>query len=103
MQEPRLTRIADHSLVLATPSQVSSDLGDEVVVLEMKAGAYFGLEGVAARVWQLLSEPRTVREITQTLLEEYDVEEERCRRDVEALIERLEDRGLVVIRAAGAS
>jgi hypothetical protein len=100
MEEAQRTRITDGSVVRAAPTQVSSDLGDEVVVLELTAGAYFGLEGVGARVWQLLSEPRTVREIVQTLLEEYDVEAERCRRDLDALLERLLERGLVEIRGA---
>lgn len=86
------------SVVATAPRQVSSDLGDEVVIFHVDAGTYFGLEGVGARVWQLLGQPATLREIERVLLEEYDVEPERCWRDLVRLLTHLIERGLVEVR-----
>jgi Coenzyme PQQ synthesis protein D (PqqD) len=87
--------VSGSSTVVAAKDQVSSDLGGEVAILDLKAGVYYGLDAVGARIWSLIQEPRTVNEIRDILLEEYDVEPERCERDLLALLRRLADEGLV--------
>jgi hypothetical protein len=87
--------VSGHSTVVAARDQVSSDLGKEVAILDLKAGVYYGLDDVAARIWNLIQEPRTVNEIRDILLEEYEVEPERCERDLLALLERLAAEGLI--------
>ena len=83
---------------MAANDQVSSDLGGEVAILDLKAGVYYGLDAVGARIWSLIQEPRTVNEIRDILLEEYEVEPEHCERDLLALLRRLADEGLVEVR-----
>ena len=83
------------STVVASEEQVSSDLGDEVAILDFKAGMYYGLDSVGARVWNLLQEPRAVTEIRDILTSEYEVDPYRCERDLIALLQRLVDQGLV--------
>jgi hypothetical protein len=90
--------VSGSSTVVAAKDQVSSDLGGEVAILDLKAGVYYGLDAVGARIWSLIEEPRTVNEIRDILLEEYDVEPERCERDLLALLRRLADEGLVEVR-----
>ena len=83
---------------MAANDQVSSDLGGEVAILDLKAGVYYGLDAVGARIWSLIQEPITVNEIRDILLEEYEVEPERCEHDLLALLRRLADEGLVEVR-----
>jgi hypothetical protein len=83
---------------VAAKDQVSSDLGGEVAILDLKAGVYYGLDAVGARIWSLIQEPITVNEIRDILLEEYEVEPERCEHDLLALLRRLADEGLVEVR-----
>ena len=91
--------VSGSSTVVAAKDQVSSDLGREVAILDLKAGVYYGLDAVGARIWSLIQEPRTVNEIRDILLEEYDVEPERCERDLLVLLRRLADEGLVEVRS----
>lgn len=86
------------STVVAAESQVSSDLGEEVAILDFKAGIYYGLDEVGARVWQLVQEPKKVSEIRNALLEEYEVEPDRCERDLIALLRSLADEELIEMR-----
>lgn len=88
--------LPDDAVFTATDRQVSSDLGGEVVILDLEGSKYYGLDGVGARVWALLSEPRSVAELQQALLDEYEVDADQCRRDLETLLAGLESRGLVV-------
>ena len=89
--------ISTSSVVVAAQDQVSSDLGEEVVILQLRNGVYYGLDEVGARIWDLIQEPRAVNEIRDLLLDEYDVEPERCERDLLALLEELVAEGLVEV------
>ena len=84
--------------MVAAKDQVSSDLGGEVAILDLKAGMYYGLDEVGARIWELIQEPRAVREVHNMLLSQYDVERERCERDLLSLLQQLADEGLVEVR-----
>jgi Coenzyme PQQ synthesis protein D (PqqD) len=86
------------SSVVAAKDQVYTDLGGEVAILELKAGRYYGLDAVGARIWHLIQEPRIVGEIQAILLKEYDVDPEHCERDLLALLGRLADEGLIEVK-----
>lgn len=90
--------MSNDSVVVAAKDQVSSDLGGEVAILDLKVGVYYGLDEVGARVWELIQEPKVVSEVRDVLLEEYDVAPERCERDLFALLERLAQEGLIEVR-----
>jgi hypothetical protein len=85
------------SSIVAAKDQVSSDLGDEVAILHLKAGVYYGLDGVGARIWDLIQEPRTVEEVRDVLVSEYEVEPDRCESDLITLLQRLADEGLIEV------
>jgi len=90
--------ISERSTVMAAKHQVSSDLGGEVAILDLGAGMYYGLDEVGARIWELIQEPRTVREVQDIILEEYDVDPASGKGDVLALLRELADKGLVEVR-----
>jgi len=90
--------ISTSSVVVAAKDQVSSDLGEEVVILDLKQGVYYGLDAVGARIWDLIQEPKAVNEIRDVLLDEYEVEPERCERDLLTLLEELVAENLVEAR-----
>jgi hypothetical protein len=89
--------ISRDSTVVAAEGQVSSALGGEVAILDLKAGTYYGLDAVGAQVWELIQEPKRVSEVRDAILEEYEVEPDRCERDVITLLQRLADEGLVEV------
>ena len=92
------TMFSRTSMVVAASDQVSSELADEVVILSLRNGVYYGLNPVGARIWQLIQQPTTIATVIDTLLDEYDVEPEQCERDAYALLEHLREEGLVEVR-----
>lgn len=86
-----------NSKVVASQNPVSANLAGEAVILDPDSGMYYGLNEVGARVWELIQDPKTVDEIRDALLTEYEVEPERCERDLFALLQNLADKGLVEI------
>lgn len=75
-----------------------STFDDELVLLNLRDGVYYGLDGVGARVWKLLQRPVTVAQVRDTILREFEVEPERCDADLAALLSDLVNRGLAVVR-----
>jgi hypothetical protein len=94
--------ISDRSVVMAAKDQVSCDLAGEAAILSIKNGVYYGLDPVGARIWSLVQEPRAVAEIRNTIIGEYDVEPERCARDLFGLLEKLLAEGLIEVKDGSA-
>jgi hypothetical protein len=92
--------LSSDSVIVATPHHVGADLGEEVIVLHLNNGLYFGLDKVGARIWKILEKPVRVGEIERVLLEEYDVESQRCHDEVLRLVSDLVDRELVEVQEA---
>jgi hypothetical protein len=88
------------STVVADRDALSSAVGGETVLLHFSAGTYFGLDEVGTRIWELISEPRSVGELRDRLLEEYDVDPERCEAALVALLDKMAAHGLVMVDAS---
>jgi len=93
------TALSPSSIVVATKEQVSCALGDESAVLNMKNSVYYGLNPVGARIWSLLRQPRSVRELCDVIVNEYEVAREQCERDVLDLLEKMKVEGLIELSA----
>jgi len=85
-------------VVSRTREQVSCDVGGEAAVLNLANGAYYGLDAVGARIWNLLATPKTVSQIRDALLEEYEVVPEHCERDLWRFLSELAEEGLIEVR-----
>lgn len=88
------------SLVVASPDQVSSDLGEETVLLSMTDARYYGLQGVGGQVWAAIATPARVSEVCAAIAREYDAPLADVERDVLAFLRDLMQRGLVELRNA---
>jgi len=78
---------------------VFRDLAGEAVILNLATGTYFGLDAVGTRIWQLIAEDWSREQVIAAMLAEYGVEEARLRRDLDDLLGKLRDKGLVTIDA----
>ena len=85
------------SIISVSPDQVSSQLGDESVILNVKTGTYFGLNEVGSRIWSLIQEPTSLDKVIQTLLDEYEVDPGQCESDVLDLIKELINAALIEV------
>ncbi|MEP6619820.1 MAG: PqqD family peptide modification chaperone [bacterium] len=73
-------------MIRRSDAVLSSDLGTDVVAMDIEHGTYFGLESVAGRIWTLLAEPTAAGAVCDRLAGEYEVSHEQCDRDVLAFM-----------------
>ena len=84
-----MTSITISSEVLA------QELGGETVLLDQASESYFGLDAVSTRAWQLLQTGASQAEVVDALFEHYEVEREVLEKDIEDLLNRLCEAGLI--------
>ena len=64
-------------------------LGKEAVILHLDSEEYFGLDEIGTRIWEVLKQEGSTEKALSILLEEYNVEEEILRADIEEIIAQL--------------
>jgi len=81
--------------ITLSPDVISQEVSGETVLLDLESENYFGLDEVGTRIWQLIESAGDLEAIFNTLLEEYDVEEEELLGDLSNLVGEIEKLGLV--------
>ena len=76
-------------------AQIAVELAGELAIKNLKTGVHYGLDEVGKRIWNLLTEDRTVQEICDQLLDEYAVDAQRCEQDLLRLLSELARHELV--------
>lgn len=71
------------------------EVSGETVLLDLASEQYFGLDSVGTRIWALLNEGAAADTVVDTLLGEYEVERATLAADVDELLARLAEAGLI--------
>lgn len=79
-----------------SPNVVHQEIEGETVILDLARGAYYSLDSVGSRIWQLLVSHGDAEAVVTGMLHEFDVEEAVLRQDISELLERLTAKGLIV-------
>ncbi len=78
---------------------VYTNLGNEGVILNLRSKYYFTLNETGMQIWDLLTEGADEETIVAKLCDEYDVEPEACRRDLQELMRQFAAEGLILANA----
>jgi hypothetical protein len=84
------------SVLVQGKDLATADIDGGVVVLSVRAGAYFGFNGVASEIWRIISKPCRVGEILSALSQNHDVSDAALSRDVLPFLQTLIDRDLAL-------
>ena len=78
-----------------SPDVISQEVSGETVLLDLQTENYFGLDEVGTRIWQLIKETDDLKAIFNTLLDEYEVSEDRLQNDMGVLLGEISELGLI--------
>ena len=87
--------LADNPTLARADSLVASEVGGEVVILNIDSGFFFLLNKTGSRVWDLLETPLALQAITDALIQRFVVDPEDCRREVGEFLEVMLAKGLL--------
>lgn len=77
-------------------SVVAAELDDQMVLLNVDTGLYFGLDELGTTIWSLIATGRAESEIVAHILAEYEVQRFQVEQDVLEFIEQLTAKGLLL-------
>ena len=66
-------------------------------MMDIEKDAYYTLNSVAKRIWELLDTPLSVDALCQRLINEYDIHQERCHQEVLDFLARFQKEGMIRI------
>ena len=81
--------------LVRNPSFVATEMDGDLVMMSIENGEYYGLTGIAPRIWDVLGSPHTVKELLDELLQQYDVAEMVLAADVDLFLSDMKQNGLV--------
>lgn len=79
------------------PEILAQELGDEIVLLDMKNEHYYSLKDSGVLMWQLLNKHSDRGIVKEQLLEEYEVDETTIQRDLDSFISWLVKKDLAQV------
>jgi hypothetical protein len=91
------TRVKWHS------EQIAAEVDGQVVVMGLSQGKYVGFDVIATNIWHRLEQPRSVSELCDGLVKDFDGDTAVIRQDVVELLIRLHELGLIEVETGGAS
>lgn len=74
---------------------IQSKIGDEVVMLDMESGFYFGLNSVASVIWSMMETEISFNELIDHLMARFDVGRSLCESDTRELISQMLDKKII--------
>lgn len=74
---------------------VSCEVEDGIAILDLRSNTYFSLDPVGAAVWDRMTDPLSLDDLTAAIAAEYDVAPEECRRDIADLLDNMLKHGLI--------
>ena len=83
--------------VQRNPEQLASELDGEVVLLSVENGRYYKIDEIGSEVWNRIEQPTNIAEVCKQLMDEFDVTEAECQKDVLAFLEKLKEDNLILV------
>lgn len=80
---------------LRNNSILAESLQDLLVMLDIDKGKYYSLNSVATRIWELIDQPKTIENICEVLTNEFEVDFEQCKKEVEDHLAQMYKLGLL--------
>lgn len=76
---------------------ISSEVENELVMMSLKNGKYYGMDSIGKDIWKLTEQPVKVKEVYNQLQKEYEIDQETCEKDVNAFLTQLKEQELISI------
>ncbi|MDC7223196.1 MAG: PqqD family protein [Spirochaetales bacterium] len=80
----------------AAEDVISTEMDGEAVLMHVPKGKYFSLNETGSLVWTMLERgPASLQEMADAVLAEFEVEEDRCIRDLTKLVKLMMKKGVL--------
>ncbi|WP_343693955.1 PqqD family protein [Chitinophaga sp.] len=75
-----------------------SNLGDEVVLMDIQQGHYININPVGSAIWNKLSAPVAVKDLINLLVDEYGISTAQCESDTLNFLQKLRQHDMLNVQ-----
>lgn len=72
-----------------------SELGNEMVMMDIESGNYIGLNETGRVIWELIEQPLKVDDLIKQLLNRYEIDYEECSRDTIEYLNKMDEQKIL--------
>lgn len=76
----------------------SSEIDDEVIMMNIDNNSYYTITEIGNRIWVLMDSLNTPQAICQQLMEEFEVSTEQCQKEVLQFLNQLLENNVVILK-----
>ena len=90
-----MSEITLDSIVVRSGDVMASPVDNELVMMDLMRGMYYGLDATGADIWERLAQPVRVADLCAQLVQDYEVEQAVCEADVLAVLNEMAAEAMV--------
>jgi Coenzyme PQQ synthesis protein D (PqqD) len=91
-----------NSIVQRDPEVIFSEADQDLIMVSIATGCYYGLSDVAREVWDTIESPKRVSDLVAGLTKSYDVNSSLCEEQTISFLQTLLDEGLLQVKDGSA-
>ncbi|HET8711638.1 MAG TPA: lasso peptide biosynthesis PqqD family chaperone [Spongiibacteraceae bacterium] len=88
------------SIVQRHPEIIATQADQDIVMVSLATGYYYGISEVGRDIWNAIEEPKRVSDLINDLTRNYEIDAQSCERETLEFLEELINEGLVQIKNA---
>jgi hypothetical protein len=85
------------TIVSQNKSIDATEIDNEKVMMNISKGQYYALNSVGSKIWDVIEDKRTVREVVSILLSEYEIDQKNCEESVMNFLGSLQNEDLIEV------
>ena len=87
--------IVEETLITRSDEVMTASVHDEIVMMDIESGHYYGLDDIGSEIWERLEARRTFGDLIDSLVVDYDAERAVIADDVRKLLMAMAEHGVV--------
>jgi hypothetical protein len=87
-----------HSIVQRDNDVISAEADQDLVMVSIAKGAYYGVSDVARQIWEAIEHPKRISDLIDDLTAIYDIDRNSCERETLSFLESLRAENLLQVR-----
>ena len=86
------------SIVQRDPEVIAADADQDLIMVSVAKGSYYGISDVAREIWDAIERPKRVSDLINDLTASYHIDSLSCEEQTLSFLEALWDEGLLQVK-----
>ena len=90
-----MATLTPDSFVVRSDDFITSTVDNDLVMMSLDKGIYYGLDAIGSQIWEHIAEPISINALCQKLTDQYEVDSAQCQEDVLAFLNEMLNENMI--------